>query len=93
MTMESNHFAPFFSVQSFSLSVQVSKLLIVFLERELYFCPLSQSSTPARIPKLLQSEDGAGSLARELTASLKLLAGVAVFAGDATGDLLLDGCE
>jgi len=53
----------------------------VFLERELCFA--------SRFSKLLQSEDLAG----ETTASLKLLAGVGVFVGDATSDALLEGCD
>ena len=49
--------------------------------------------TERRFPKLLQSQDGASSLAGEQTASLKLLAGVDVFVGDATGDVLLESCD
>ncbi len=37
----------------------------------------------------MQSEDLAG----EATASLELLAGVGVFVGDATDDVLLEGCD
>jgi len=49
----------------------------------------SASEFASRFSKLLQSEDLAG----ETTASLKLLAGVGVFVGDATGDVLLEGCD
>ena len=42
---------------------------------------------------MLQSKDEAGSLAGEMTASLKLCKGAGVFVADATGNLLLDGCD
>jgi hypothetical protein len=44
---------------------------------------------------LLQSEDLAGEAHAKnfKAASLKLLAGVGVFVGDATGDVLLEGCD
>ena len=66
-----------------------------------FFCSLSyvvhnQIKLPAsvnRFAKLLQSRNGAGSLAGELTASLKLLTVVGVLVDDATGDLLLGGCD
>ena len=41
---------------------------------------------------MLQSKNEAGSLAGEVTASLKLLTGTGVFVAAATGDLLLQGC-
>ena len=57
--------------------------------RNLCLCSLSESSTSAsRFSKLLHSEGLGG----EATASLKLLAGFVVLPGDATRDLLLEGC-
>jgi len=48
-----------------------------------------RSTSTSRFSKLLQSEDLAG----EATASLKLLAGVGEFVGNATGGVLLEGCD
>ncbi len=58
--------------------------------RNLCLCSLSESSASAsHFSNLMQSEDLAG----EATASLELLAGVGVFVGDATDDVLLEGCD
>ena len=59
-----------------------------FYSRNLSLCSLSESSASAsRFSKLVQSEDLVG----EATTFLKLLAGVGVFVGNATCDMLLGG--
>ncbi len=60
---------------------QIFPVTLVFLERALY--------SPSRFSKLLQPEGLAG----EATASLKLLTGVDEIVGDATGGVLLEGCD
>lgn len=62
--------------------------------QNLCLCLLSESSASAsRFSKSLQVGDGAGSLAGEVIASLKLFAGVLFFVGDAAGGILLESCD